>query len=114
MRSEVLPAAAPAVRLACVRDAIPAAERPAHFQRLTRLFTSAVRERRELPDGRAFRFDADALDEVARWIAHERRCCPFLRFALELAPDGGPLWVTLTGPPGTPEFLSAELPAPTL
>ena len=114
MRSDVLPAAAPAVALACVPGAIPAAERQAHFQRLTRLFTTAARERRELPDGRAFRFDADALDEIARWVAYERLCCPFLRFAIELAPEGGPVWVRLTGPAGTREFLSAELPTPTL
>jgi hypothetical protein len=110
MRTDDPPRAVPAAPLACVPGAIPAAERPAHFQRLTRLFTDAVRERRELPDGRAFRFDAHALDELARWIAHERRCCPFLRFAVDVAPDGGPVWVSLTGPPGTREFLRAELP----
>ena len=101
----------PSVPLACVPGAIPPGERAAHFARLERLFTREARERRPLPDGYAWRFDAGALDELARWIAHERRCCPFLRFALELAPDDGPLWLRLTGPAGTHEFLDAELPA---
>ena len=65
-----------------------------------------------LPDGYAYRFDADAFDDVARWVANERRCCPFLTFALELSPEGGPLWARLTGPEGTRAFLDAELPAP--
>ena len=44
----------------------------------------------------------------ARFVANERRCCPFLTFTLELAPDGGPLWLRLTGPAGTRAFLEAE------
>lgn len=99
----------PAVTLACVPDAIPASERDAHFARLTRLFTTAVRERRTLPDGYAYRFDADVFDEIARWVSHERRCCPFLAFAIELAAADGAIWVRLTGPVGTREFLDAEL-----
>jgi len=107
-------AAVPRVPLACVPGAIPAAERPAHFALITRLFTAAARERRDLSggaEGYAFRFDADAFDDLARWVTNERRCCPFLSFALELAPDGGPLWLRLTGPAGTRAFLDAELPA---
>ena|SRR5687767_13157740 len=100
-----------AVPLACVPGAIPVAERAAHFERLTRLFTTALRERRHLPDGYAYRFDAGSFDELARWITHERRCCPFLRFGLELSADDGPVWVSLTGPAGTRTFLDAELPA---
>jgi hypothetical protein len=98
--------------LACVPGAIPAPERPAHFGLISRLFTEALRERRATPDvdGYAFRFDADAFDDLARWATNERRCCPFLTFALELSPDGGPIWVRLTGPEGTREFLDAELP----
>jgi hypothetical protein len=96
--------------LACVPDAIPTAERPLHFALLARLFEEAARERRELAGGYAFRFDADALDDVARFVANERRCCPFLAFTLELAPSGGPLWLRLTGPAGTRAFLDLELP----
>lgn len=101
--------------LACVADAIPASERPAHFALLARLFTEDVRERRDLPDGAdgyAFRFHVRAFDDLARWIANERRCCPFLTFTLEVAPDGGPVWVRLAGPAGTRRFLDAEFPTP--
>jgi hypothetical protein len=98
------------VPLACVPGAIPASERASHFARLTRLFTTDVRERAEIPGGYAFRFDADAFDELARWITLERRCCPFLDFGVQLTSGGGPIWVRLTGPAGTREFLDAELP----
>lgn len=113
----------PAVRagttlpLACVPGAIPAGDRRAHFALAARLFREAARDRRELPgglpdaaEGYAFRFDADAFDDAARFVANERRCCPFLTFALDLAPAGGPLWLRLTGPVGTRAFLEAELP----
>jgi hypothetical protein len=99
------------IPLACVPGAIPADIRHAHFARLSRLFTASVRERSTLADGYAYRFDASAFDELASWITHERRCCPFLRFALEVTPGDGPLLLRLTGPAGTHAFLDAELPA---
>ena len=68
-----------------------------------------MREKSSLPNGYAYRFDADAFDDLARWIANERRCCPFLTFAVELTPNAGPIWVRLTGPDGTRDFLDAEL-----
>lgn len=115
------------IPIACVPGAIPAAERSAHFQLVALLFGTMARERRALSrdtlardgdaenadgvEGYAYRFDAHAFDDVARWIANERLCCPFLTFRIELTPDGGPLWVWLTGPKGTSEFLDAEIPA---
>ena len=95
--------------LACVPGAIPQAERSAHFDLLTQL-GSRVHDKRELSDGYAYCFDARDFDDVARWIANERRCCPFLRFVVELESGGGPMWVRLTGPGGTRDFLDAEFP----
>ena len=95
--------------LACVPGAIPSAERGAHFARLARLFTESVREKRDVPGGYAFTFDADAFDELTRWISFERRCCPFLRFTIEVTPGAGAIRLQLTGPAGTREFLDAEL-----
>ena len=95
--------------LACTPAAIPADARGAHLALGVRLFGSRVRERRDLPHGVELRFDADDLDDVARFVGNERRCCPFLRFDLELLPGGGPLWLRLTGPVGTRDFLAAEL-----
>jgi hypothetical protein len=111
MTSPTIHSKASATPLACAPGAIPAAERAAHFEHLTRLFGTAARERRPVPDGYSYRFDADAFDDLARWIANERRCCPFLTFALELTPNDGPIWVRLTGPEGTQAFLDAELHA---
>lgn len=96
--------------LACVPGAIPAGERTAHFERTRQLFEGAL-ERAELTDGYGFRFDPDRLADVVRFVEHERRCCPFLTFTIEQRPDGGPLWLRLTGPAGTREFLVAELDA---
>lgn len=95
--------------LACVAAAIPAADRSAHFALVQRLFHRAVREQLELPNGYAFRFAAETFGEVARFMENERRCCPFLTFTIELAPDGGPLWLRITGPAETRAFVSAEL-----
>jgi len=96
--------------LACVPGGIPAAERPAHFELLKRLFGTEARERRELADGYTFRFDASAWSDVARWIGNERRCCPFLRFDVELHAADGDIWVRLRVPAGVHAFLEAELP----
>jgi hypothetical protein len=68
-------------------------------------------EARWLPDGVALRFAAepDRLAILAAFIDLERRCCAFLRFRLTVEPGGGPIWLELTGPPGTRDFLAAEL-----
>ena len=100
----------PSVPLACVPGAIPAAERPDHFALLRTLFTETVLEKTPLPDGYRFRFPASAVEALARWIENERNCCPFLTFSLEVTPAGGAVWLRLSGPEGTREFLEAELP----
>lgn len=102
--------AAAGAPLACVMGAIPAEERAAHAALLKYLFATAVRERQELAEGFAFRFGADDVDAVARFIVNERKCCPFLTFELVLMPQAGPVWLRLTGPAGTRTFLEAELP----
>ena len=69
---------------------------------------------RWLPDGVALRFAAEPerLALLATFIDLERRCCAFLRFQLTVEPGGGPVWLELTGPPGTREFLEGELGTP--
>ena len=99
------------VDLACVPTAIAPEERPAHFALITQLFGELVEERTDLPNGYAYRFSADALEGVARFVANERRCCPFLSFEMVLAAEGAPLWLRLTGPEGTRAVLDAELAA---
>lgn len=95
--------------LACVPGAIAADERAAHFELIRRLFAQAVQERRDETNGYAFRFAGDELTSIARFVANERKCCPFLSFTVEVTGDG-PVWLRMTGPPGTREFLDVELP----
>ena len=45
------------------------------------------------------------LAEIARIIEQERTCCRFLRFQVTAEPDGGPITLDVTGPPGTREML---------
>ncbi len=70
-------------------------------------------ERRELADGWALRLPND--DETwlscARWVAEERRCCPFFTFTLRSEPGAAGLWMNITGPDGAKEVLRAELGA---
>ncbi len=68
-------------------------------------------EHEELPDGHRLRFASarDTLCLVARAVEAERECCRFLRFQIVVEPDGGPIWLELTGPSGTREFVSALL-----
>jgi hypothetical protein len=65
----------------------------------------------ELPEGRRLQFAAEetTLATIVQAVNAERQCCRFLRFHITVEPDGGPISLELTGPPGTREFLSALL-----
>lgn len=69
----------------------------------------AVLETKELVDGYSFRLSLDriSITELAQMITFERECCPFLRFDLRLEPGEGPVWLELTGPDGTKDFLNS-------
>lgn len=95
--------------LICAPSAIPAAKRLRHFALARKLFCERALERLELPEGYAMRFSQDDLEAIARFIANERLCCPFLQFELSVKPDAGPLWLQITGPQGAREILEAEL-----
>jgi hypothetical protein len=49
---------------------------------------------------------ADLVKEVGAVIEAEHRCCRFLRFLLLVDPGDGPVWLEVTGPKGTDDFLS--------
>ena len=95
--------------LACVPGAIPAAERAAHFALIQRLFARAE-ARAAHADGYDFRFPADALEDIARFVANERKCCPFQGFTITVPADAAEVRLRLAGPRGTREFLDHELP----
>jgi hypothetical protein len=68
-------------------------------------------EHQELPDGHRLRFlsSDDTLAIIVRAVEAERQCCRFLRFQITIEPDGGPMFLELSGPPGTREFVAALL-----
>jgi hypothetical protein len=65
--------------------------------------------REDTTDGIRLRFPAAALSAIAATVDAERQCCRFLRFDITVESGGGPIWLALTGPQGTREFLAALL-----
>lgn len=72
--------------------------------------------RETLPDGMRWRFapSSEILAALFGAIDMERRCCRFLRFELVVEAGEGPVWLDVTGPAGTREFLESltRLPPP--
>ena len=96
--------------IACDMSAIEPGSRARHVANAGELFR-AVEEIRELPGGYAFRLpnDSDLLLKAAGFVSLERLCCPFLGFALEVEPEGGPVWLRLTGREGVKAFIREEV-----
>jgi Domain of unknown function (DUF2703) len=61
---------------------------------------AGLAERRDMPNGLAFRFkpEPDLVSRLARAIDLERECCEFLTFTLRSEPNKGPIWLEITGP----------------
>ena len=79
-------------------------------QELLALMRRSAKSQDELTDGYAFRLPADPVlfQQAAEWVSLERRCCPFVQFALEWNEDDS-VWVRFTGAPGVKEFLAAAI-----
>jgi hypothetical protein len=101
-------AAAPPVAVAC---SLGSEEMRRRREAVLSPIAAAVVEMRALEDGCALGFapEQPGLAQLAELIDLERRCCPFLRFELTVEPAGGRVWLALTGPSGTREFLASEL-----
>jgi hypothetical protein len=95
--------------LVCVRKEISVSDRSAHFELVRRLFDERLVERRELPTGFAFRFDPEAFIDVARFVAAERKCSPFIDFEIAMTRAPGELWLGMHGSAGIKDLLDAEL-----
>jgi hypothetical protein len=95
---------------ACDMTAFTPAERKEHIAAIEQVF-GAVEEVQEVSDGYAFRLpnETTMILKLAGFIAKERLCCPFFGFSLELEPDGGALWLSLTGRDGVKPFIQAEI-----
>ena len=105
--------------IACTLSAADLATRRAALRALR----TACLEARRIDDGMSLRFASEPalLPRLAEVVDREQQCCRFLRFVLTVEPDGGGIQLEITGPPGTADFLDAELgvgpkesaPAPT-
>ena len=69
----------------------------------------SVVEMRELENGFAYMFPSDIgwLTKLADIVALERQCCPFLRFAIIVQAADGPIWLEMTGPEGSKDFIAS-------
>jgi hypothetical protein len=95
---------------ACNMTSIPPEERGQHIAAIKAVF-GAVEEVRELPDGYSFLLanEAALLLKVADFLVKERLCCPFFGFTLRIEPEGGAVWLNLTGREGVKPFIQAEI-----
>jgi hypothetical protein len=87
------------------------AEQRARYRDVTQQMRAATPVIEELADGYALRFgmDSSLCLVVAEFITLERLCCPFLDLMLEVAREGGPMQLKLTGSEGVKQFLRMEL-----
>lgn len=69
---------------------------------------NAVSEVKETENGFSYRFPSDGgwIKELANLVELEHQCCPFLKFSITVEPGDGPVWLEMTGPQGTKEFLA--------
>ena len=95
---------------ACNMSALAPSEHSVHLATIQDVFL-AVEEVRELSNGYSFRLanETAMLMKLAGFIAKERLCCPFFGFSLHLEPEGGALWLSLTGREGVKPFIRAEI-----
>ena len=102
--------AKPESPFACNAFALSPEVRKRHFEELGPALLKLKKSTRELPDGYEFEFPADnrTYQLLTEWAFQERLCCPFFDIDLRLDRENGPLWLRLTGRPGTKEFIKEE------
>src|ERR1700748_2049706 len=102
--------AKPESPFACNAFALSAKTRKRHFEELGPALLKRKKSTRELPDGYEFELPADkeTYQLSTEWAFEERLCCPFFDIDLRFDRENGPLWLRLTGRPGTKEFIKME------
>jgi hypothetical protein len=95
---------------ACNAFALSPEIRKRHFEELGPALLKLTKSTRELPDGYEFELPADnkTYQLLTEWAFQERLCCPFFDIDVRLDRENGPLWLRLTGRPGTKEFIKEE------
>src|SRR5205809_6689041 len=96
--------------LACNALALSPEVQKRHFEELGPALLKLKKSMRELPDGYELELPADnkAYQLLTEWAFQGRLCCPFFDIALRFDRENGPLWLRLTGRPGTKEFIKME------
>jgi hypothetical protein len=95
---------------ACNAFALSPEVRKRHFEELGPALLKLTKSKRELPDGYTFELPADnkTYQLLTEWAFQERLCCPFFDIDLRFDRENGPLWLRLTGRPGTKDFIKEE------
>lgn len=107
-RHERDPVSEPSV-FACRLGVLTPQERTRHRDFRARLERGTVGVTED-GDGYTFHYSDDvAPADVIAWIEMERRCCPFLRFTLDVPEEGGPSRLRIWGVPGVKAFLASEM-----
>jgi hypothetical protein len=98
--------------IACRMDALTPAER-ARRRVVLGLLTERAVKIEDTADGIAFelRPAPDTAGLAGEFIGYESACCPFLRFDLAVAADGGPVRLAMGGREGVRDFLRATFAA---
>ncbi len=71
------------------------------------LFFEAAKEKQDLNNGYAFRFDQSDYAKVTHYVDNERRCCSFLSFEIHVQPQQDSVWLYLRGNPEAKMFLGS-------
>ena len=102
--------AKPQSSFGCNAFALSPEVRKRHFEELGPALLKLKKSTRELPDGYELELPADnkTYQLLTEWAFQERLCCPFFDIALRFDRENGPLWLRLTGRPGTKEFIKME------
>jgi hypothetical protein len=102
--------AKPESPFACNAFALSPEVRKRHFEELGPALLKLKKSTHELPDGYEFELPADnkTYQLLTEWAFQERLCCPFFDIELRFDRENGPLWLRLTGRPGTKEFIKEE------
>jgi hypothetical protein len=97
----------------CNMTALSPVERANH-KKLTDKLADARNRIIETEHGYEFQFSPSRvlLAELADWIAHESKCCPFFDFQISLQREGTLLCLRLTGDEGIKAFIRDEFQLP--
>ncbi|MBL4865306.1 MAG: hypothetical protein JKY67_02895 [Pseudomonadales bacterium] len=84
---------------------------PAKRSEILGVVLDSIKQVLEIENGYKLRFSHSEEDYVlvSDWLYLERKCNGFLRFNLSIESNEGPVWLEVSGPAGTKDFLETEL-----